>query len=70
VSVSPLDVPAVTMTQRLVGQPLNGASAVEIAAPADDYRVFLLVDFEPGNPDGTLLAAEATAAAPSDCPVG
>jgi hypothetical protein len=70
VSVSPLRVPAVTMTQRLVQQPLSGAFTATIAAPADDYRVFVLVDFEPGNPDGVLLADETTAPAPTDCPAG
>jgi hypothetical protein len=70
VSVSPLRVPAVAMTQRLVQQPLNGAFTATIAAPADDYRVFLLVDFEPANPDDVVLADEATAPAPTDCPAG
>jgi hypothetical protein len=70
VSVSPLRVPDMAMTQRLLQQPLSGQFAVEIAAPVDDFRVFVLVDFEPGNPDGVLLADEATATAPTDCPPG
>jgi len=70
VTVSPLVVPDVALARRLVQQPLNGEFVAELATPVDDYRVFVLVDFEPANPDGALLADEATITAPADCPAG
>jgi hypothetical protein len=57
------------MSRRLLGRAVNGTFTVDMQAPAvEAYRVFVVADFEPANPDGVALVDEADAPAPTDCP--
>jgi hypothetical protein len=69
VSFSPVAVPTLAFSQRLVGQPLNGDFAVDVPTPGvDRYLVFVVADLEPTSADGVLLVDEALAMPPTDCP--
>ncbi|WP_117001070.1 hypothetical protein [Desertimonas flava] len=61
--------PTAVVAHRIAPRPINSVFTVDMqsAAPGG-YRVYVVADFEPANLDGVLLADEADAAAPVDCP--
>lgn len=69
VVVSPLSNLASFAVQEIADQATNGQFAIDLQATVPEpYRVFVIADFEPDNPDGVVLADEADAVVDIGCP--
>lgn len=69
VMFSPASDPTAVTARRLASRPTDGVFTVDLQAPIPEaYRVFVVADFAPADPDNALLADDADAPAPADCP--